>query len=663
MVFRAAMQTTAAASLLGALLVMAAGGGCQSRAAEEANTKKATEKLAKLAADYEAAEKAESEKRWAATHPPAAKKKPAPLTITLAKPPAAGSPARGIDGSEVASPAAAASGLEIAMAALPPAIADWKEKDYFTARLFRDPRLVPAVERLAKDSVGDETAVRVFSGLLVPQGTADPPKGKPGANSTVSPLMQAAARALAMNQTPAARQMLTLLLSGLYATDDDQAGAFAALQGLIEHPPPENDDLLLRVLVSPEQLRPSGRGQVTAAALRDQAISLLAAGGNNAFRAKLAAHLARQETPADLRAKLLPLLRDPSPANFDAQAVLYRGSGLPADFLAQAENAFAASSSDALDLLAGTPRAAALKFDSASALRTSAQLWSEDFLSSLTQRLKQVETFRDGSPTLLLASTVPNDMVRAVLYESLERNWEDGPADLAKAGLGSRVLSEPGFGVLVKLLYRRELSGTDNVAQGQPARVRLLVGQHVMAAQRYLGWMQSVQQQWTARFAPKGAATIGSRTRGNGSSRSSLPLQVDAPGDVVAEHYLDWASAMRDTLLGIHLDPLSVQYVKIEERARPSKIVLFYRRQLNFGDQLIGTNGPKGFEMRRDGQTVWFDGVTVGTTPDRARSLDVVIRPANPDLPAMHDEERRMIVEILAVEINDPARPREARQD
>ena len=74
MVFRAAMQTTAAASLLGALLVMAAGGGCQSREAEEANTKKATEKLAKLAADYEAAEKAESEKHWAATHPPARRK-------------------------------------------------------------------------------------------------------------------------------------------------------------------------------------------------------------------------------------------------------------------------------------------------------------------------------------------------------------------------------------------------------------------------------------------------------------------------------------------------------------------------------------------------------------------------------------------------------------
>ena len=150
-----------------------------------------------------------------------------------------------------------------------------------------------------------------------------------------------------------------------------------------------------------------------------------------------------------------------------------------------------------------------------------------------------------------------------------------------------------------------------------------------------------MQQQWTARFAPRARQPSARATRGNGSSRSSLPLQVDAPGDVVAEHHLDWASAMRDTLLGIHLDPLSVQYVKIEERARPSKIVLFYRRQLNFGDQLIGTNGPKGFEMRRDGQTVWFDGVTVGTTPDRARSLDVVIRPANPDLPAMHDEERQ----------------------
>ena len=74
MVFRAAMQTTAAASLLVTLLVMVAGSGCRSHAADEADTKKAKERLAKMAADFDAAEKAKAEKRSGASQPGAAKR-------------------------------------------------------------------------------------------------------------------------------------------------------------------------------------------------------------------------------------------------------------------------------------------------------------------------------------------------------------------------------------------------------------------------------------------------------------------------------------------------------------------------------------------------------------------------------------------------------------
>jgi hypothetical protein len=460
-----------------------------------------------------------------------------------------------------------------------------------------------------------------------------------------------------MNQTPAARQILTLLLSGLYATEDDRTSAMTVIEGLAQHPSPENDELLFRVLVTPEQLRPAGRGEVTAAELRDKAIAVLAAGGDSAFRVKLAAYLAKEGVTNESRAKLLPLLRDSSPANLEAQAVLYRGGHAPADFLAQAEKGFAVSSSDALDLLASTPRARSLKVDAAWAPRAAAQIWSREFLASLIQRLRQAETFRGGSPPVLLASTTPNDVVRAALYESLRRNWEEGPSGLLAAGLGTRVLSEPGFAVLVKLLYRREASGLNGLSEGQPAKARTLMAKRVLAAKRYADWIRPLEKQLTSRLSQGGAQ--GGAGDGDQRTDANLPVQIDSPRDVMVRYDLDWQPAMRDTLVGIPLDPLAVHYVKIEERAHPSRVVLFYRRQLRFGDQLKTNNGPKGFEVHQSAQEIWFDGATIGSTPDRARSLDVIIRPANPDLPAMHDEERKMIVEILAIEINDPARGRE----
>ena len=140
-------------------------------------------------------------------------------------------------------------------------------------------------------------------------------------------------------------------------------------------------------------------------------------------------------------------------------------------------------------------------------------------------------------------------------------------------------------------------------------------------------------------------------------------MTLDAPQDVMAEYHLDWPSAMRDTLLGLRLDPLGVHYVKIEEKARPSKVFAHYKQQLGMGDRTKLREMGKSTEVHESAARIWIDNLAVGSTPDRVRSLDIVIRPANPDLPMMHDQERKMIVEILAIEINDPTRGREVGQN
>jgi hypothetical protein len=166
---------------------------------------------------------------------------------------------------------------------------------------------------------------------------------------------------------------------------------------------------------------------------------------------------------------------------------------------------------------------------------------------------------------------------------------------------------------------------------------------------------QAIANRFTALPTRSGPAVHGA------ASSSELPVTLDAPQDVMMEYHLDWPSAMRDTLLGLRLDPLSVHYVKIEERARPSKVAAHYKRQLNLGDRVKFPEKGKETEVHDSAARIWFDRLSVGSTPDRVRSLDIVVRPANPDLPMMHDQERTMIVEILSIEINDPSR-RENRE-
>jgi hypothetical protein len=613
----------------------------EQKAASEAGAKgaAAAKKEAEERKKADAEKKAEAkrledeQKRAAAAARPSAT---APATVAA--------PATPVPSSHV--PASAAPAL---LPALPAAIADWKMNDYFAARLAGDPRLLPAVQRLAKDSVGDDSAVRIFAALLVPQATAG---NGPDAKNRSAPLLEAATAGLAMNQTPGARQVLILLLSGLYPTDDDAAGAFAAIKALAEHPSDENDDLLLRVLISAEQFRPAGRGTVAADALRAKAVALLGPAAGSGLRMKIARWLVQPDSPPALRGPLVSLLREASPVNFAAQVCLEQNGVLPGEACGPIEKGLAGASSDAFGLLAGLSTAAAAERDPKWAGTVAGQLWSQGFAAGLTARLPQIESIRGTSPLMLLASTVPNDAVRGALYQALGKHWEDDPAALAAAAGDLHTWYEPGFTVLVKLYYRRSFP-TPDTGEVQLVRTRQLAGERTMAAKRYAAWMQNglaIMNRLAALPGATGPVIHGA------TSASEMPVTVDSPRDVVLEYHLDWPSAMRDTLLGLRLDPLSVHYVKIEEKARPSKIVAHYKRSLKLGDRVKFPEKGKQTEVHDSAARLWFDHLSVGSTPDRTRSLDIIIRAANPELPMMHDQERKMIVEILSIEINDPSR-------
>jgi hypothetical protein len=611
-----------------------------------AAAKKAAEERKKADAEKKAEAKRledEQKRAAAATCPPATVPVTAPATVAAPATP-------------VPLPKVTASAAPALLPAVPAAITDWKMNDYFAARLAGDPRLLPAVQRLAKDSVGDDSAVRIFASLLVPQASAAGPQAAvgngPDAKNRSAPLLEAATAGLAMNQTPGARQVLILLLSGLYPTDDDAAGAFAAIKALAEHPSDENDDLLLRVLTSAEQFRPAGRGTVAADALRAKTVALLGPAAGSGLRMKIACWLVQPDSPPALRGPLVSLLREPSPVNFSAQVCLEQNGVLPGEACGPIEKGLAGASSDAFGLLAGLSTAAAAERDPKWAGTVAGQLWSREFAAALTARLPQIESLRGTSPLMLLAGTLPNDTVRGALYQTLGKHWEDNPAALGAAAGDLHTWYEPGFTVLVKLYYRRSFP-TPDTGEVQLVRTRQLAGERTLAAKRYAVWMQN----GLAIINRLAALPGGTRPVVHGAtSASKMPVTIDAPQDVVLEYHLDWPSAMRDTLPGLRLDPLSVHYVKIEEKARPSKIVAHYRRALKLGDRVKFPEKGKQTEVHDSAAKLWFDHLSVGSTPDRTRSLDIIIRAANPELPMMHDQERRMIVEILSIEINDPSR-------
>jgi hypothetical protein len=367
---------------------------------------------------------------------------------------------------------------------------------------------------------------------------------------------------------------------------------------------------------------------------------------------KIARWLVQPESPPALRESLVALFRDRSPQNFDAQVCLDQNGALSGEASGLIEKGLAGDSSDAFGLLAGLPAAAAVQHDAKWAGKVAGQLWSQEFAAGLAARLPRVESVRGASPLMLLASSLPNDTARSALYQAMSKHWEDGPAALNAAGGEVRAWCEPGFPVLVKLFYRRSFP-TPKTAEVQFVRTRLLAGERTLAVKRYEAWLQAGQaiaNRFAALPSRPGAAVHGD------ASALELPVKIDAPQDVLTEYHLDWQSAMRDTLLGLRLDPLSVHYVRIEEKNRPSKIVAHYKRELRMGDRVKFPERGKETEAHESAARVWFDRLSVGSTPDRMRSLDIVIRPANPDLPMMHDQERKMIVEILAIEINDPSR-------
>ena len=157
--------------------------------------------------------------------------------------------------------------------------------------------------------------------------------------------------------------------------------------------------------------------------------------------------------------------------------------------------------------------------------------------------------------------------------------------------------------------------------------------------QQWLKFAENVVRAMCQQFrAAAGPPAEGSNSAGAGSDVKDLPLKLHSPADVVAAYRVDWPEGLAGKPAGLGISPLRVRYARIEQQARPLTVLAYYRRQL------------PDCEEHRIEQGVWLDVMGATGEGGATRSIDVLITKANKNLPALADQEQRIIVEVLAIE-------------
>ena len=269
-------------------------------------------------------------------------------------------------------------------------------------------------------------------------------------------------------------------------------------------------------------------------------------------------------------------------------------------------------------------------------------------------------SFRPG--LIRLAATIPNDTVRAELFETLQRNWEDGAESWANDLFTRESICEPGLLVSIKLLHSKQTEKADQVARMKSRLTRRKPLPAAMAGAKaakdasrlHFDWLRSAirpghpillgAQRRRPGRGGDGEAFI--RWRGGPSGDAEPPVPLHDGARVVSRLDLDWS---RDLPAGVPADciaPTRIKYVRIQQTTtRLMAIVTHYRHQMD---------APVEHKLQ-DGLTLWMESCRRVPDSERRRSVDVLITRAKANHQP-NDLEDKISIDILLVELNDPSR-------
>jgi hypothetical protein len=497
-------------------------------------------------------------------------------------------------------------------------------------------------------------------------------------------LVETIITALGENGTELARKTLEQILSGVLATDNDKAAVEAALRELLAHPGPENDALLVRVIAAPEALRPADRqGPWPAKDLRARALELTKATGSRELRTRLAEALADRLGRLSVDDPVREFLLAADPLNCGAQMVLFERGVFAKEInvrLQQQLTSFAALAlarllrlpTQAQPGLAASPgvappRNASNPAEADPGLRLAGLLWTETFGASLISKLAETHSLEKQADLVLLAATIPRDPIRGAMAKTLRKHWNEGPKPLETVEASNKMVMDPGLLVLLKMFPRR--SETKAGARAPVSRVRAVRGppngsaastakltaeKKEQAEKEWMAFSSKLVAAWCARFQAAAQARDKAEAEAGSPSTtavSKLPSEFEMANGakVVTAYHLVWPAEVPAELANAKPSPLEIYYLRVEETNKPKKAIGYYARQLQV----------KTSEIRKteNDKADWLDSVRVLQQTNRRRSVDVLLTRADnkPRNAASDNEETDLIVEILTIEIKDPA--------
>jgi hypothetical protein len=139
-------------------------------------------------------------------------------------------------------------------------------------------------------------------------------------------------------------------------------------------------------------------------------------------------------------------------------------------------------------------------------------------------------------------------------------------------------------------------------------------GQQAAQGPEYL-WMDTSELLARAICEQLAAAARASASKGVAVSEDSRPVKIPGSANVVAEYHLDWPKglAQPDGLSGVPPDPMTVHYIRMEQKTTPRKIFAYFRtRIIRPAEHPI----PNGF---------WMESFRAVPGTDRQRSVDILI--------------------------------------
>jgi hypothetical protein len=298
-------------------------------------------------------------------------------------------------------------------------------------------------------------------------------------------------------------------------------------------------------------------------------------------------------------------------------------------------------------------------------------LWGEPLASLMVDNLTGVRSLDKSAQDVVLASMLPLDSIRAGMFKMLKKRAIDGPKALEAAGWNDKTFTDPGLLVLLEMLPRSKTSKSSALS-GPGAANRIPARKPTGAqmggsgpsskaeeaqkkAQSDADWLVTISNlstTWCTRLDSAGQLQKKKAARKGQKAVDSAPTRPDEfelPRDakIVTAYQLNWPDNISTDSTDLKPSMLKIQFLRLQQTGTIIKTIAAYKRLTKGGDIRDLTSGI--------GQ--WLEAaVKNGSQPKTKRSLDIFVTRADKQHVDLNQKEEPsdLLVDILAIEINDP---------